>query len=498
MGGDGMTVALLVGAAVVVAAVTAVRLSSRLGLPTLLVYLALGVLLGEAGVGVEFEDAGLAHDLGFLALVIILVDGGLTTTWEDLRRALPKAGSLSSLGIAVSVAVVATFARFVLGWDWTLALLLGAVLAPTDAAAVFATLRGMPVKERLVRVLEAESGTNDPLAVILVVGLASGWHGGGGLVAAEILYEVCAGLAGGLALGYAGRAYLGRVELPASGLYPLAVLAFAAIAYAGTDLLGGSGFVAVYVAAVVLGNSALRHRAATLGFAEGLAWLAQIGLFVMLGLLASPDRLASAVLPALAVGLVLTLLARPLSVLVAMAPFRTPWREQAFLSWAGLRGAVPIVLTTVPLEEGTSGAVELFDIVFVLVVLFTLVQAPTLGLAGRWLRVTEAPRPRDLRLEAAPLGALDADMLHLAIGPASMLNGAEVWELRLPPKTAVTLVVRDGESFVPDRWTRLRHGDELLIVVPHGERTAVERRIRDVSGGGTLAGWGQRAAGRST
>jgi cell volume regulation protein A len=489
MGGDGMAVALLVGAVVVVAAVTAVRLSSRLGLPILLVYLGLGLLLGEAGAGVQFEDAGLARDLGFVALVVILVDGGLTTRWEDLRAALPRAAVLSSAGVAVSALVVASFAHLVLGWDWTLALLLGAVLGSTDAAAVFSTLRGLPVKERVVRVLEAESGTNDPIAVILVVGLASGWHGGGAVVAAEMLYEVCAGLGGGLALGYAGRAYLGRVALPSSGLYPLAVLAFAAIAYAGTDLLGGSGFVAVYVAAVVLGNSALRHRAATLGFAEGLAWLAQIGLFVMLGLLASPERLAGAVLPALAVGLVLTLLARPLSVLVALAAFRTPWREQAFLSWAGLRGAVPIVLATVPLTEGTPGAVRLFDVVFVLVVVFTLVQAPTLGPASRRLGVTDVPRPRDLRLEAAPLGALDADMLHLAIGPGSMLNGAEVWELRLPPKTAITLVVREGESFVPDRWTRLRHGDELLVVVPHGDRTAVERRIRSVSGGGTLAGW---------
>lgn len=489
MGGDGMTVALLVGAVVVVLAATAVRLSSRLGLPTLLVYLALGLLLGEAGLGVEFEDARLTHDLGFLALVVILVDGGLTTRWDDLRRALPRAGALSTVGVAVSVGVVAAFARVVLGLDWDLALLLGAVLAPTDAAAVFSTLRGLPVRARLTRVLEAESGTNDPLAVILVVGLAEGWHGGGALVGAEVLYEIAAGLALGLLVGFAGRLYLGRVALPASGLYPLAVLGFAGVAYAGTVVAGGSGFVAVYVAAVVLGNSALRHRAATLGFAEGLAWLAQIGLFVMLGLLASPGRLAGAVLPALAVGLVLTLVARPLSVLVALAPFRDSWADRAFLSWAGLRGAVPIVLATVPLAQGTPDAERLFDVVFVLVASFTLLQAPTLGWVSRRLGVTDVSPARDLSLEAAPLGALDADMLHLAIGPGSLLSGAEVWELRLPPQTAVTLVVREGEAFVPDRWTRLRHGDELLIVVPHARRGEVERRLRRVSRGGPLEGW---------
>ena len=490
MAGDGTTIALLAGACVLVAAVTAVRLSSRLGLPTLLVYLGLGVLLGESGIGVEFEDARLAHDLGFVALVVILVEGGLTTRWADLRRALPRAASLSTVGVAVSVGIVAGAARLLLGWDWTLALLLGTVLAPTDAAAVFATLRGLPVRDRIVRTLEAESGTNDPLAVILVVGLSTGWHGGGPLmVVAEVAYEVVLGVALGLAVGWAGRAYLARVALPASGLYPLTVMAFALVAYAGTTVAGGSGFVAVYVAAVVLGNSALRHRAATLGFAEGLAWLAQIGLFVMLGLLASPGRLGAALLPALTVGLVLTLVARPLSVLLAMAPFRVPWGERAFLGWAGLRGAVPIVLTTVPLTEGVRGAEELFDVVFVLVAVFTLLHAPTLGIAGRRLRVTEEPRPRDLYLEAAPLGALDADMLHLAIGRRSGLNGVEVWELRLPPKSAVTLVVREGESFVPDRWTRLRHGDELLVIVPHAQRSAVERRLRRVSRSGPLEGW---------
>ena len=487
---DGTTLGLLVGASVLVAAVTAVRLSTRLGLPTLLVYLGLGVLLGESAFGVEFEDARLAHDLGFVALVVILVEGGLTTAWEDLRRALPRAASLSTVGVAVSVAVVAGAARTLLGWDWTLALLLGAVLAPTDAAAVFATLRGLPVKERIVRTLEAESGTNDPLAVILVVGLSTGWHGGGPVaVAAEIAYEISLGVALGVAVGWAGRLYLDRVALPASGLYPLTVMGFAGIAYAGTSVLGGSGFVAVYVAAVVLGNGPLRHRAATLGFAEGLAWLAQIGLFVMLGLLASPGRLGDALLPALAVGLVLTLVARPLSVLLALAPFRASWGERAFLGWAGLRGAVPIVLTTVPLTEGVGGATELFDVVFVLVAVFTLLHAPTLGWAGRRLRVTTAPRPRDLTLDAAPLGALDADMLHVAVGPRSGLVGAEVWELRLPPKSAVNLVVRDGESFVPERWTRLRPGDELLVIVPHADRGDVERRLRHVSRGGPLADW---------
>jgi cell volume regulation protein A len=487
---EGMTLALLAGSAVLLAAVTAVRVSTRLGLPTLLLYLGLGMLLGESGIGVRFDDARVAHDLGFVALVVILVEGGLTTRWDDLRAVLPRAVALSTVGVAVSVGVVAGAARLLLGWDWTLALLLGAVLAPTDAAAVFATLRGLPVRERIVRTLEAESGTNDPLAVIVVIGLSTGWHGGGPAGAvAEVLTEVVVGVAGGVLVGWAGRAYLDRVALPASGLYPVTAMAFAFLAYAGTAAAHGSGFVAVYVAAVVIGNAALKHRAATVGFVEGLAWLAQIGLFVMLGLLASPGRLADALVPALVAGLVLTLVARPVSVLLSTLPFRVPWGERGFLAWAGLRGAVPIVLTTVPLTEGVDRAGDLFDVVFVLVAAFTLLQSPTLGWAGRRLGVTEEPRPRDLRLDAAPLGALDADMLTVGIGARSGLNGAEVWELRLPPKTAVTLVVRDGESFVPDRWTRLRTGDELLVIVPHAQRAVAERRLRDVSRGGPLARW---------
>jgi cell volume regulation protein A len=489
MDGDRATLVLLAGALVLLAALTAVRLSSRLGLPTLLGYLGLGLALGESGLGVRFDDAQVARDLGFVALAVILTEGGLTTRWNDVRRALLPAASLSTVGVGISVAVTAVAAHAFLGWDWTLATLLGAVLAPTDAAAVFATLRGLPVRPRLVRLLEAESGTNDPVAVILVVLLAAGHRGSALHVAVEVVREVAFGVAGGALAGLAGRTYLRRVALPSSGLYPLAVLAFAGTSYAGTAALGGSGFLAVYVTALVLGNSALPHRPATVAFTEGFAWLAQIGLFVMLGLLASPGRLGSAVWPALAVGVVLTLVARPLAVAAATLPFALSWRERGFVSWAGLRGAVPIVLATVPLTTGLPGAADLFDVVFVLVAVFTLVQGPTLGVAARRLGVLEDTAARDLALEAAPLGRLDADLLTLTVGPRSRLSGTEVWELRLPPSTAVTLVVREGAPFVPDRWTRLRYGDEVLVVVPHARRSEVERRLRHVSRRGPLAGW---------
>ncbi len=492
MHGEDWTAALLLGAVVLLVALSAVGLSRKLGLPTLLAYLGLGLVLGENAAGLEFDDATLARNLGYAALVVILAEGGLTTEWRSLRRALPAAAALSTVGVAISVGVTAVAARLVLGdTSWTIALLLGAILASTDAAAVFSTVRNLPLSRRVVRLLEAESGTNDPLAVILVVGLASGdWTGKGAWLAIPLVaYEIGAGVTGGLLAGLAGRAYLRRAALPASGLYPLAVFAFVFLAYAGTAVAHGSGFLAVYVTALVLGNSALPHRPATRAFAEGLAWLAQIGLFVMLGLLATPTRLGAAIAPALAIGAALMVIARPLSVFAATAPFRLTWRERTFTSWAGLRGAVPIVLATVPLTEKAPGAQRLFDIVFVLVVVFTLVQAPTLPAVARRLGVLAPEDAADLAVEAAPLERIEADLLHLTVGPESKLHGAEVWELRLPERVSVTLVVRGGTSFVPDRWTRLRHGDQLLVVAPRTLRAETEHRLRAVGRRGRLAGW---------
>jgi cell volume regulation protein A len=245
----------------------------------------------------------------------------------------------------------------------------------------------------------------------------------------------------------------------------------------------------VYTAALVLGNSKVPHRQAVLGFADGLAWLAQIGLFVLLGLLASPARLPEALLPALLAGATLTLLARPLSVLISAIPFRVPLREQALLSWGGLRGAVPIVLTTIPSSAGLPGATQIFDIVFVLVVVFTLLQAPGLPWLARRLGLTEPASTREVEVESAPLRELNAELLQLKIPNGSRLAGVYIHELRLPPGAAVTLVVRDGVSFVPDAHTHLVAGDQVLIVATAAARAESEQRLRAVSRTGRLARW---------
>jgi cell volume regulation protein A len=424
--------------------------------------------------------------------VLILAEGGLTTNWSEVRGSMRMGVALSTLGITLSVSVMALGGHYLLGLTWEMAVLLGAVTSATDAAAVFSVLRTVPLPRRLTGCLEAESGLNDAPTIVLVTLVSTGTaleHGVLGM-AATILYELVVGVLLGLAVGFGGAWLMRRAALPASGLYPIAVLALAVCAYGATVAIHASGFAAVYVAALVLGNSELPHRSATRSFSEGIAWLAQIGLFVMLGLLVSPERLdLSDVGFAVVAGLMLTLVARPISVLACALVQPMPRRELAFISWAGLRGAVPIVFATIPLDEGVDGAERLFDVVFLLVVVYTLLTGPTLPYAARLLGVAQRWEPRDLDVEAAPLERIAADLLQIRISPESRMHGVEVGELRLPRGAMVSMVIRDGETRIPERRTVLRRGDELLVVTPRKIRVETERRLRQVSRGGRLAQW---------
>ena len=482
----------LVGSAVTLLAILAVRLSTRAGLPSLLIYLLMGVVLGEAGLGIAFEDAQVAHALGFAALALILAEGGLTTSWREVRPSMALGASLATVGVAVSIAVMAVAGHYLLGLPWELAVLLGAVTSPTDAAAVFSVLRVVPLPKRLVGPLEAESGLNDAPTVVLVTLIASGaWVEYGVLGAAGIVvWELVVGVLAGLLFGFGGAWLMRRAALPSSGLYPIAVFCLTLLAYGASAAVHGSGFAAVYVAALVLGNMELPHRVATRSFAEGVAWLAQIGLFVMLGLLLSPGRIdLSTVSLAIVAGLVLTFVARPVSVWVSAWRADMSWRELTFLSWAGLRGAVPVVLTTIALSEEVDGSEQLFDLVFVMVVVYTLLTGPTLPTAARLLKVARRSEPRGLDLEAAPLDRIAADLLQVTISPVSQLHGVEVGELRLPVGASLSMIIRDDETLVPERRTVLRHGDDLLIVTPRRLREKTEQRLRQVSAGGRLAQW---------
>ncbi|WP_371750216.1 potassium/proton antiporter [Streptomyces sp. NBC_01283] len=482
---------LLICSLVLLVAVAAVRISSRSGLPSLLLYLGIGIAMGQDGIGnVTFNNAELTQVIGYAALVVILAEGGLGTKWKEIKPALPAAAVLSLAGIAVSVGVTAAGAHYLVGLEWRQALIIGAVVSSTDAAAVFSVLRKVPLPSRVTGILEAESGFNDAPVVILVVAFSTAgpvehWY----VLVAEIALELAIGAAIGLAVGWLGAYGLRHVALPASGLYPIAVMAIAVAAYAAGAMAHGSGFLAVYLAAMVLGNAKLPHWPATRGFAEGLGWIAQIGMFVLLGLLVTPHDLLDDTWPAIIIGLILTMVARPLGVIASLLPFRMPWQEKALMSWAGLRGAVPIILATIPMVNGVDESQRIFNIVFVLVVVYTLIQGPTLPWLARKLSLGDSSGAADLGIESAPLERLRGHLLSVAIPKGSRMHGVEVGELRMPAGAAVTLVVRNGESFVPQPTTVLQRGDELLVVATDPVRDAAERRLRAVGQGGKLAGW---------
>ncbi|WP_336921830.1 potassium/proton antiporter [Aquipuribacter sp. SD81] len=487
-------------ALVLLLAVAAVRLSTRTGLPSLLLYLALGVLLGEDVLGLQFDDEQLVQGLGYTALALILAEGGLTTRWDSIRGSLGPASALATLGTCVSLLVTGVGAWLVLDVDLVTALLLGAVVASTDAAAVFSVLRSVRLPRRLVGALEAESGLNDAPAVLAVLALTAAAAGTSEdpwwLSVLLAVLALLVGVVVGLLVGRAGTTALRRLAAPVSGPFPLAVLAVVGIAYGAAVLLGGSGFIAVYVAALVVGNARLPHGGATRGFATSLGWFAQIGLFVLLGLLATPSRLPDALLPALAITAILVLVARPASVVASVSWLGVPWRDQVFLSWAGLRGAVPIVLATIPVIAGVDGSRRIFDVVFVVVVVSVLLQAPTLPWLARRLGLQEDDHNAEVDVESSPLGRMGADLLEVQVHERSRLHGVSVQELRLPRPAHVSLVVRPDGAVVPSPATTLRHGDAVLVVTTPAVREAVERRLRAVSEHGRLAGWGDPAGER--
>ena len=473
---------------VLLLSVIAVRLSRRFGTPTLLLYLGIGTVLGIDSLGIDLDNTLLTEHLGFVALVFILAEGGLTTRWENVRPALGLGISLATVSVVVSIAVAGTGVFLLMGFDWRTALLWGAVLSSTDAAAVFSVLRGVGVKPRLSAALELESGLNDAPVVIAVVLLAGTteitW-----LDPLLVVYELVAGAIIGAAIGFGGAWVMRREALPAAGLYPLATIALIGGAYAVGVFTHASGFLACYVAAVILGNARVPHRSATLSFAEGLGWVAQIGLFVMLGLYVDPTTLLPALVPGLLIGLWVLLVARPLSVVAAALPFRLPWQEQVLLSWSGLRGAVPIVLAMIPLMNGVEYSNLLLDVIVVVVVTCTLLQGTTLPWVARTLGVVQSGQAFEVQLEAAPLDEMNAHVLQVTIPEKSRMHGVYISQLRLPVPATISLLMRNGEPVHLNPNIRLQSGDQLLIVAPEPVRAATERRLRAVGRGGPLATW---------
>ncbi len=473
-------IALLVMGILLGVSAIASRTSGRLGIPFVLLFLLVGVLAGSEGIGrIPFEDYRLTFRVGTVALVLILFDGGLNTAMSSIRRALAPAAVLATVGVAGTAVVMSLGAR-ALGIPWPAALLLGAIVSSTDAAAVFSMLRGsgIRIRPRLGDLLEIESGVNDPMAVILTLAVTDAvTHGEvpGLAVAGEAILQLGVGILAGLGIGYGGRWLLAKVRLAASGLYPVLSLAIAFFAFGAPTLAWGSGFVAVYVAAVVLGNAPLPYLAGLRRVHDAMAWFSQVAMFLLLGLLAFPTRLASVAGPGLALGLFLAFVARPIVVAACLAPFRIPRRELVFVSWVGLRGAVPIMLATFPVFAGVEGAKHVFDLVFFVVVVSALVQGTTVRWLARKLELeTAGPPPPRALLEIMSTQRLSGEVMSFYVEPASAVAGSRISDLPIPEGSAVMLVVRGRDLVAARGRTVLEPGDHVYVFTPPEEKSFVQ------------------------
>jgi cell volume regulation protein A len=460
---------LLVAGILIAASVLFSRTSARFGVPVFLLFLGFGMLAGSEGVlGIPFEDYRLAFQLGTLALVLILFDGGLNTPLAAIRGSLGPAVTLATAGVAVTAAVVAGAARL-FGLPWPAALLLGAVVSSTDAAAVFAVLRasGLRLRRRVGATLELESGLNDPMAVLLTVvctELALAPEGIGWATVVELPVQLAVGAAFGIVVGRAARALLARWRLPISGLYPVLTFGIALIAFGLPTLLHGSGFLAVYLAGAVLGDGRLPYRPGLLRFHDAAAWAGQVLMFLMLGLLCFPSRLWDAAGVGIALSLVLTLAARPLAVALSLLPFRYPLREVGFVAAVGLRGAVPIILATFPVMQGVAGAERLFDVVFFVVVFTALIPGGMVPWITRRLGlVSDAPPPPPAVLEITTTQPLSGEVHGTTLHPAAAACGATIADLPFPAGATVLLVVRGTELIAPRGNTLLTPGDHVFV-----------------------------------
>ncbi|WP_164019903.1 potassium/proton antiporter [Pyxidicoccus trucidator] len=446
------------------------RASGRFGIPVALLFLGLGMAAGSDGPGgIEFNDYGLAFRLGTVALVLILFDGGLNTPLSSIRTAIRPAAVLATVGVVMTAAVAGLAAHLLFGFAWQQALLLGAIVSSTDAAAVFAVLRGsgLHLKRRVGTTLELESGLNDPMAVILTtamtLSLVGGSEPGWELVwGAVVQMVVGAGL--GVGIGWAGRLLLKRLRLRAAGLYPVMTLALAMMAFGVPTLLQGSGFLAVYIVGIALGNETIRYRTGLLRVHDALAWLSQVGMFLVLGLLVFPEALLEVTWEGLGMGLVLAFVARPLAVLLCLLPFRFPPREILYTGWVGLRGAVPIILATFPVLSGAPGAREIFNIVFFIVVVNGLIPGATVPWVTRKLGLAaNVPEPPPAVLEIASTQLLNGELSAFYIGSASAVAGERISDLPFPPGSAAMLLVRGQELMAPRGDTVFQTGDHVYV-----------------------------------
>lgn len=476
----------LVCGILLVSGVLVTKLSARIGMPVLVLFLLVGMVAGSEGVGgIEFEDYRLTHAIGTLALIMILFDGGLGTSLAAIRLSWKPSVLLATLGVLVTAVITGLAASWILNISMMEGLLLGSIVSSTDASAVFAVLRwgrvGLP--NRIASVLEVESASNDPMAIFLTISCIEILLGNVSIGPKLLEFFGTQMLIGGVVGLTGGRAavwVLNHVELDATGMYPVLASAFALLIYGGVAYLGGSGFLAVYLAGVVIGNHAVIFQQGIRKFHDAIAWLAQIMMFVTLGLLAFPSLLLEVSGRAVLIAIVLMFVSRPIAVLTSLLPFRFTGRELAFMSWVGLKGAVPIILAILPLmlatEEHSLQAFLVFDVVFFAVVISAVIQGTSLKSAARWLGL-ECLRPPEppVTLEISSLRQLDGQVVDYFVKDDSRAAGLQVRELALPGGVVIALIARGEKVIPPQGITRIHPGDHVILVLRRGTQGMVER-----------------------
>lgn len=472
---------ILVAGVLLTVGILATLVAGRLRVPGLVLFLLLGMAIGSDGLAlIEFDDVELTRTIGIIALVLILFEGGLAAGWDEIRPVLPVGFSLATVGTVTTAGVTGLVAHWLLGLSVLEGLLLGSIVAATDSAAIFSVLRGSTLKRRLARALEAESGFNDPVAILLVIGFID-WiqlpDYGIADMALLLISQLLIGGAIGVALGRAAVAGIRRVRFTTSGLYPVASIAAAALAYGVADVLHGSGFLAVYLTGLALGGAATPARRTIGDFHAGVALVSQIALFFTLGLLVFPTALGDVALEGLVLTAVLTLVARPLAAVLATSIGRYSLRESVLVGWAGLRGAIPVVLATFPVIAGVPQADRFFNVVFFVVLISTLVQGATFEPLARALGLTgeQAALPRLPLVEIGTIRQLGAEVVEYPVAEADAIVGRVVNELDLPREALVNVIVRRDEALLPRGSTEIETGDRLHIMVRQPLRAQVEQ-----------------------
>lgn len=466
-----VSVYLLTVAVLLLVSILTSKFSAKIGFPALLIFLGVGIFFGSDGINlIYFDNYELAQSIGIIALVYILFSGGLDTRWKKVLPILRQGIALSSIGVLISAGIVGVFAYFLLDFSVLESLLLGSIISSTDAAAVFSVLRSKSLgfKYRLKEIMEFESGTNDPMAIFLTVGLIEL------ILMPELpissllilfLKQLVIGFIVGYALGKAIIWLINNINLDYDGLYPVLTLALVPLVYSITDLLGGSGFLAVYIAGLILGNSNFIHQKSLMNFFDGISWLMQITMFLTLGLLVFPKEILAISLEGILISLVLIILARPISVFVSLIFSKLKVRAKLMISWTGLRGAVPIIMATFPLVAGVPNSELLFSIVFFVVVTSVLIQAPTIPLVAKWLHVDSPVKAKTkFPIEFEPSVDTKSALKEIELEENDPSIGKQIVELNLPEDVLIVIINRKGGFIVSRGTTRLEVEDKLLVL----------------------------------